>query len=192
MAIDFQVERLVPRFFLTDRNGYAFIKALEYLYERIDAIIDSGLAQLWDVQSMEEWRLDEMAWEMNVTWYDYRADIETKRAVIAGAGAYRDRIGTPYAVEQAITDVFGTGKVEEWFEYGGEPGYFRVLTTNVSALNENREKFVKLLEKVKNCRSLLENIYYFGSGSTAGAHAGTKVLREYSRSSALAKNYREG
>lgn len=191
MSIDFQVERLVPRFFLLDQNGYAFAKAIERLFEMLDAICDAGLAQLWDVESMEEWRLDEMAWEFNVPWYDYRADIESKRTVISGAKDFRDCIGTPYAVERAISDVYGTGKVEEWPEYGGEPGYFRVLTTNISALNENRERFIKLLDQAKNCRSVLENIYYYGESSAATGHAALAVVGTYGRIQITAKNYGE-
>lgn len=190
MYINFQVERLAPRFFLRDRNGYAFAKALEYLFEQLDAIIEAGLEQLWNVNAMAEWRLDERAWEMNVRWYDYRADIETKRAVIAGAKEFRDRIGTPFAVERAISDVYGTGRVEEWYKYGGEPGYFRVLTTNASMLEENRSRFLWLLDQVKNCRSVLENIYYYGESSTAAAHAAITMGSQYHCQQATAKNYR--
>ncbi len=38
--------------------------------------------------------------------------------------------GTPYAVEQVIQTYFGDGEVSEWFEYGGQPGMFKVVTTN--------------------------------------------------------------
>lgn len=191
MLKNFEIERMLPRFLLQDRNGYALAKAMETLFLKLDEIADKAIASTLDVAHMSEARLDEVAWELNAEWYDWEADIETKRAVIAGAQEFYDRIGTPYAIERAISDVFGTGVIEEWWEYGGEPYHFRVMTTNASALMENREKFMKLLDIVKNERSELDNIYYYGSSSAAAVYAGTAVTGIYGRAGATARNYKE-
>lgn len=169
MLENFHIEEFAPRFLIRDRDGYALAKAMEGILKLGLSWILAGVEMIDDVEKMPEWRLDERAWELNALWYDYRADIETKRAVIRGAQEYFNRLGTPYAVERAINDVYGVGRIEEWFEYDGEPFHFRVYTSNASALQENREKFMKLMEIVKNTRSTLDNIFYIGAeGSAAG------------------------
>lgn len=175
--IDFLIEELVPHFLLADKNGYALAKAIEAALNYYVKAVKQGLEIIDDVERMPEWRLDEMAWELGATWYDYTADIETKRAVISGAEEYYNRLGTPSAVERIINDVYGEGTVEEWFEYGGEPYHYQVNTTNNSAIFENRAKFLELLELTANVRSVLDNIYYYGK-DTAKTHIATRVAGE--------------
>jgi phage tail P2-like protein len=54
----------------------------------------------------------------------------TKRAVISGSFRYHQTKGTVYALKRALADLdFGTA-VSEWFQYGGDPYYFRVTVTS--------------------------------------------------------------
>lgn len=110
------------------------------------------------VNELDEAVLDELAWQLHVDWYDANADIDVKRQIIKNALKIHRYRGTPYAVEQVIQDYFGDGHVEEWFEYGGEPYYFRVMTSNPSVTFELAERFVMAVEKVKNIRSRLEQV----------------------------------
>jgi hypothetical protein len=48
--------------------------------------------------------------------------------------------------------------VEEWFEYGGQPYHFKVLTTNTSATTTDVQRFTRAVESVKNARSVLEAV----------------------------------
>lgn len=189
MLDNFHIEEFVPRFLIQDRDGYALAKAMEGILKLGMTWIQAGVEMIDDVDKMPEWRLDERAWELNALWYDYKADVETKRAVIRGAQAYFNRLGTPYAVERAINDVYGAGRIEEWFEYQGDPFHFRVYTSNASALEENREKFLKLLEVVKNTRSTLDNIYYIGAEGMAVSNAGAVMMGMTGTAHMLAKQY---
>ena len=67
------------------------------------------------------------------------------------------KAGTPEAVTQMIEYVFGGGVFEEWFEYGGEPYHFKVDTSAILSEDIN-EKFTKLIRRVKNVRSHLDQI----------------------------------
>lgn len=163
--LEIDIRRLVPRFIREDKNGKAMAAALEKAFEMADAIIESGVKMIDDVDSMPEWRLDECAWEENVLWFDYGADIETKRNTIRGAQEYYAHIGTPEAVNRILESVFGEGSIEEWFEYGGEPYHYKVITSNDKALGENLPKFHKLLESVANTRSVLDSITIAGQKS---------------------------
>ena len=183
------IEQLFPAFILGDKNGYALAKAIEKMMGLFHEAVQKGIETLKDIDKMPEWRLDELAWEMNIFWYDRDADISIKRAQIRGAQEYYMRLGTPAAVERALNDVYGGGRVEEWQEYGGEPFSFRVYTTDPEALQEKREKFLRLLESVKNVRSVLDEIIYVGAEGAAQITVGTAATGTYATASATAKAY---
>lgn len=182
-----ELMRMVPAFLLDDANGYAMAKMIEYAMEYMKKVCDRGLEIVFDIDRMPEWRLDEMAWEYDVTWYDYDADIDSKRAQIKAAQAFFDKMGTPRAVEEALAAVYGAGWLEEWWQYGGEPYHFAVYTTNQSALVENRAKFMKLLGMVQNVRSVLDNIYYCGEDASVTGQTGTKMVSAVGRAYMTAK-----
>ena len=39
-------------------------------------------------------------------------------------------MGTRRAVERVVTAYFGSGQVQHWYEYGGRPHFFKILTNN--------------------------------------------------------------
>lgn len=110
------------------------------------------------VNELDSAALDELAWQMHVDWYDANASVEIKRKLIKNAIKVHRYRGTPYAVEQVVRDYFGDGHVEEWFEYGGEPYHFRVVTSNPSVTAEQANQFAMAVDKVKNIRSRLEQV----------------------------------
>lgn len=110
------------------------------------------------INALDSEALDELAWQLHVDWYDAKADVEVKRQLIKKAIKIHQYRGTPYAVEQVIQDYFGDGYVEEWFEYGGEPYHFRVITSNSVVTFELAQQFIMAVERVKNVRSRLEQV----------------------------------
>lgn len=100
--------------------------------------------------------LDELAWQFGVNAYNTIFSLDVKRDLIHNALQTHKYAGTKYACEQVIKSVFGeTSWIEEWFEYGGEPYYFNVRTTNPIVTDEMAEEFLRLLNAVKNVRSVL-------------------------------------
>lgn len=65
--------------------------------------------------------------------------------------------GTPAAVEELITAVFGEGTIQEWFEYDDEPYYFKIKTNAQMTENMNAQ-FSSMLRKVINTRSHIRAI----------------------------------
>lgn len=169
--IEFDAARLFPRFLLNDKNGYAMAKAIERALRILCDTVQRSLDVLQDVEKMPEWRLDEMAWEMNLPWYEYDQDIQGKRNQILSATQVYAQLGTTAAVERVIQDIYGSGYVEEWFQYHGDAFSFQVYTDNFSALQENRAKFLRVIDQVKNVRSVLDNIYYAATSGQARAYA---------------------
>ena len=106
-----------------------------------------------------EAELDALAWELNILWYDTGATLDTKRALVKDSDLVYKRLGTKWAVENVIQSYFGDGYIREWFEYEGQPGHFRVYSTNPSLNNERLTEFLNILDKVKRHSSKLEGIY---------------------------------
>jgi phage tail P2-like protein len=133
--------------------AYAVHKAVDRLirtYMR-RSIIYSGL------DGVPESVLDLLAIELRTQYYDDTLPVETKRELVKGTLLWYTKAGTPKAVSELITAVFGEGHVEEWYEYGGEPYYFKILT-NAVMTPDMVEIFTELIRKVKNARSHLEAI----------------------------------
>lgn len=138
------------------------------------------LLSRWDqLDKLSEAELDEMAWELNIQWYDSTASIESKREVIKNSDLVYAKLGTPYAVEQIVTDYFGSGEVREWFQYGGQPFHFKVLSDNPELTNSYIELFTKLISIAKRCSAWLDAIL-IGLTGEMQLYAGMAV-REHTR-----------
>lgn len=114
---------------------------------------------LWArIDELAEKVLDLLAWQLHVDFYDLDLPIEIKRQLVRNAPRWHKRKGTPAAVEELVTAVFGEGKVLEWFEYEGEPYHFKVQTFNLSVTQEDADKFSRALNSVKNARSWFDGV----------------------------------
>lgn len=155
---DLEFIKLLPQFMREDG-------AVQGLSVGIDAIIP-GLAQslkkltTWDqIDNLTEDELDELAWELNIAWYDTGATLEVKRSLIKNSDKIYQRLGTKWAVETIINTYFGEGYISEWFEYGGEPGFFRVYSTNPTLTQERLVEFLNIVNKVKRATAKLEGVF---------------------------------
>ena len=172
-AIAFDIKRLVPRFLYQDKNGYAICKAVEAAFQYVSGRTQDGIDCVLDVDKMPEWRLDEMAWELDCL-YEYDADIESKRIWIKNAAPYYSLYGTVAGVKQYIEGRFENVDVQEWWQYDGDPYHFRVVVDG-EWTEENVEWAQKAVDTTKNVRSALDGII-FSSGSTeADAYVGVFV-----------------
>ncbi len=106
------------------------------------------------IDTMPDEVLDLLAVELRTQYYSDTLDLETKRALVRNTLLWYMTAGTPAAVEELVTVVFGEGTVEEWYEYGGEPYWFRIITD--TTLDENNVAyFSEMIRRVKNTRSHL-------------------------------------
>ncbi len=155
------IERLVPRFILRDKNGYALARAIEAALSALNETVADGVKTLSDYDAMPEWRLDELAWETGCL-YDYNADIETKRETIRNSLRIWRTIGTKGAVQTAVRALFPDGEVIEWFEYGGAPYAFRVILNAEPRAGDDARlaELRRSVEFYKNVRSTLDGIEY--------------------------------
>ena len=107
------------------------------------------------IDELDEQTLDILAYDLHVDWYDHSYPIEVKRQTIKDSVKIHRRLGTKYAVETALGAVFPGTRVEEWFEYGGDPYTFRVII-NATENGVTAAQQAAVLERVifyKNLRS---------------------------------------
>jgi len=132
------------------------------------------------IDELEEAVLDILAYDLHIDWYDPNSPLEVKRAIIKDSVRVHKRMGTKYAVESVVTAYFGGGAVREWFEYGGEPHHFKVISDNPSLTNERAEDFFRILNIVKRKSSWLDTILITltGESSLCVAVASREFTRE--------------
>ncbi len=73
---------------------------------------------------------DLLAIEQGTPYYNQTLTLDARRSLVAGTGKINAIKGTKAAVEQTVQAAFGSGTMQEWFEYGGQPGCFRVLVND--------------------------------------------------------------
>ena len=121
------------------------------------------------IDELDEQTLDILAYDLHVDWYDHSYPIEVKRQTIKDSVKIHRRLGTKYAVETALGAVFPGTRVEEWFEYDGDPYTFRVII-NATENGVTEAQQAAVLERVifyKNLRSHLEAVRFKVEKKTA-------------------------
>lgn len=154
MISKFDLIRTVPKFILRDRNGFAMARAIEAALKYFLEKSQEGLDTLQNVDKMPEWRLDEMAWEMNCL-YDETAQEEVKREWIRNAIPLYSIWGTKTSIAEYLKGYFGEVEVQEFWEYSGDPFHFRV-TVGGEWTPENEAWARRAIDRAKNVRSVLD------------------------------------
>ncbi|MFC3802796.1 phage tail protein I [Cohnella sp. GCM10012308] len=101
---------------------------------------------------------DELAWQYQPPYYDPDLPLDQRRALVRNAIPFHRKKGTPGAVEDLIALLFGEGAVEEWWEYGGDPHHFRVLTNNSEVTTTRAQEFIQAVDAVKRLSSVLDSV----------------------------------
>nr|DAF27745.1 MAG TPA: tail protein [Caudoviricetes sp.] len=149
--------QLIPLFMRSDE----FVQATAQAVNDIMSHADPAKLRTWDqLDKLTHEELDELAWELNVLWYNAAGTLEQKREQIRTSDNAWRTLGTVYAVEMVISQLFGSGKLEEFWEYeDGRPHHFRISLSDPSVLTPAGEKeFRRVLELVKRKSQILDTI----------------------------------
>lgn len=117
-----------------------------------------------DIDEANEEALDALAVELQTPLYKNDYPLTVKRQIVKNSMLYYIRSGTRGAVEELLADIYQGAEVEEWFEYGGEPNYFRVAIdisrTTVPVAEMTPAELESWLYSVKRASSALESLSY--------------------------------
>lgn len=156
--------KLLPRFMRSDPADAALAAAVDAIIKVPGAKVKS--LRVWDqVDNLDEAMLDELAWELDVDWYEDTMDIAAKRDTIKTAKLIKEHRGTKWAVEQIVINTFGDGTVLEWYEYGGKPYHFKVTTSYPLSSQSLIDKFKKQIEAAKRKSTVLEAVEFYYEGT---------------------------
>ena len=156
----------------------------DQMYALAESMAELLTVQLPDVeQSVIYTRIDELpselldilAYDFRVDWWDANYSVAEKRRTLKESWNVHRHLGTPAAVETAISAVYPNAVVSEWFEYGGQPYHFKIC---IDATYEDVDpiRHQRVLDRVnyyKNARSHMDEVEYIARpDGTAIAHAG--------------------
>ena len=113
------------------------------------------------IDELPEKLLDILAYDLHIDWYDYDYPVEVKRDLIKTSVKVHKKLGTVYAVETALGALHPRSEIEEWFDYGGEPFYFRiVLDVSQSRVRADSSKIIRTVKMYKRLTAHIEGLYY--------------------------------
>ena len=154
---ELDMTKFIPLFMRDDEC----VKAMASAVNDIVSHIDANKLRTWDqLDKMTGDELDELAWELNVLWYNAAGTLEQKREQIRTSDDVWRTLGTRHAVETVISQLFVKGKLLEFWEYeGGKPHHFMVECYDPNVLTPDGEKeFRRILEIVKRKSQILDSI----------------------------------
>lgn len=114
------------------------------------------------IDELPEDLLDILAYDFKVDWWDYNYSLKEKRQTLKDSWAVHRSLGTPGAVEKAISAIYPNTQVSEWFEYAGEPYHFKILidVTYESVDPVKHQRAIDRIQIYKNRRSHSDGIEY--------------------------------
>lgn len=153
---DGQIADILPRNLMADPAAQAFSLAIREVTRLLHKY--TQLCYVYcSIDTAPHKVLDLLARELRTQYYSDSLDIETKRSLVRNTLIWYMTAGTPAAVEELVAVVFGEGEVSEWFEYGGEPYWFKIKT-NALLTEDMTTYFSEMIRRVKNTRSHIEAI----------------------------------
>lgn len=170
--LDAELRDGMPRVLQKQPWVEALSRAVLDLHRQTMGFIDGS--QIYTaIDTVSEAVLDALAVSWKIDWYDPEYDLEQKRRIVQTALTIRRTMGTAAAVKAQADAIYPGSTVEEWYEYGGKPGYFR-LRVNIMTVEE-QEKFAAMsmaeverrLAAAKRFSSHLEEVEYYDAGGTA-------------------------
>lgn len=141
--------------------GYAISNQIKKLMKYANSTV--VLANIDGVKN--EKLLDLLAIEMKVPYYNEKFHAETKKEVIKKAILLQSKAGTDYAIESLMKSILGSGKIVPWYEYGGEPGYFKVESENQGANINAQKEVLTIINDVKKKSAWLDAVEMVTDGN---------------------------
>ena len=107
------------------RYGSAFGEALRDVNGDIESVL------IWArIDELDESILDVLASALHVDWWNQATSVDAKRATLKAARQVHMKLGTPSAIVQALESLTDcSAEINEWFDYQGDPGWFRITVT---------------------------------------------------------------
>lgn len=145
---------------LQDVQARALGAAWDKVFRRLVDYVERVSMTFAFVMELDEEMADHLCLSLDIKGYKADLSLQKKRLLIRSALLNYSRMGTKAALEDAVGIIHGGTTVQENWEYGGQPYFFRV------AVDAGQEKVAenpvgRLLDTImeyKNARSWLQGI----------------------------------
>lgn len=112
------------------------------------------------IDSQPEEILDVLATQFKVDWYDANYPLQAKQNIIKTALEVRRYYGTDWATLKAISAIYPRSEIEQWYDYGGTPGHFRVICSVDGALIPVKRREIRRSVNIyKRMTAHLDSLY---------------------------------
>lgn len=156
---DIDLTQTLPPALQYDAKMTSLAEALAALLQCNAALIVKTDGIYYRIEELEEKMLDILAADLHADWYDYNGTLQQKRAVIKNNVAIHRKMGTVAGLKTAIESVMGSAELAEWFQYNGNPFYFRVsIEAEDLSGTEDLSKLLNAIQIYKPVRARLEKI----------------------------------
>ena len=163
--------------------------------EAISYAISEGLKKLLDdakrislygeISQVPDEVLDAMAAESRTQYYDPGASRKIREDMVRQTFGWYMHGGTSSIISEYLATLYGGGQVEEWYDYGGEPYFFKaiVIVAEETVLPAGSSKeIIRRINGYKNVRSWLEALIFrisFEVQIPIEIEAGLRLFIEY-------------
>lgn len=172
---------------LQTAENYAFGYAVDRQMAKLNRL--SKKLRVWtDLEHVDPRYYDCIAASIRALYYKSTYDDETKLNIIKNAMKVYRYAGSRKAIEQLISDIYGSAMFHSWYEYGGQPYHFKVTTDTVLTA-DMIERFADILDQVKRLRSILDDIVIHRSTDQPYCFRGNSI--SWSRSPAILADHEE-
>jgi len=146
------------------------------------------------IEQLPEELLDILAYDFKCDWWDYDYSLSEKRETLKKCWYIHKHKGTPSAVETALSAIYPDSKVEEWFEYSGQPYHFRIIIPiDQSSLDPAKHaRVMELINYYKNLRSVLDSVEYNGTTTSITVYTATSPVAVHITNKAVADQQASG
>lgn len=109
------------------------------------------------IDELPEDLLDILAYDFKVDWWDAEYSLEEKRRIFKDSWYVHKHLGTKAAVETALRAIYPKAEVQEWFQYGGKPYFFR-LSIDLTGEVSDAARPWRVMERVNFYKSLRSHV----------------------------------
>lgn len=184
----------LPRILAKQPWVRALSEAMGVVHEMTMAFADHS--QIYtDIDHVAEDVLDTLAVSWKIDWYDTGYNIEQKRRIIKTAIIVRRTMGTAAAVKSQLETIYQGSIVEEWFEYDGQPGTFRIRVNVLKQTEKDKFETMSLAQieqkilTAKRTSAQLTNVEYTDDNGRAIAYGAVAWAGSNIADGATARKY---
>lgn len=149
-------------FFPENLQKYKNLKSLSLELEKqlkkevVSEVSKLAIFKNLELQSNEV--LSELAYQYMIDNWQESLDRNIKIKLIKNAYWSHSKKGTKKIIEDNLIKLGYPLELYEWFEYGGAPFTFKIITSYINSEPNWINNIIEIIEKYKNCRSVLEYI----------------------------------